>query len=465
MFQLSPPIFLLIITIFLLNNVLLSSGHGSEVNSEFAFNLTDHNGLRFDKRMQTDFDELCQELNLDAREMLTTMRSDVDRFFTHGQFACTLDRPAEAFKSIRSALMLQPKMDAGHLLLGRILLGQGRWAESAQEFKRLLRMKPSQLEGILGLRLCLERMQVLPAVNGKCPSENVTVSETDLHDHALFLLDLALCQAMENEMLQLGLRIESPCELTKFAAVSSHCTDEDIKFATQQDLGLDYQNSLTQKSTHQLLPESLWISQNMRQQFDENRERFAMDKYVMLESLLESPPLKILQAWGSTLVKRNILSHEPTLKRLTRDTDALGILLAHQLHPLMMAIAGRDIVPTYNFWIYYLEGGEIPPHVDRHQNQYSVTLNIACPSEWPLYVYPFSTPHRPQSNMRKQPGGNVIIEDDSEPNAYYMQHGDAIFYEGTKIIHGRRPLARSMGHCLQLVFGYRDIGPTHCNSQ
>ncbi len=44
-----------------------------------------------------------------------------------------------------------------------------------------------------------------------------------------------------------------------------------------------------------------------------------------------------------------------------------------------------------------------------------------------------------------------------------MEPNDGLFYGGVNHVHFRRPLKE--GSSMQVIFGFRDIDPTHCNSQ
>src|SRR5262249_53384975 len=60
--------------------------------------------------------------------------------------------------------------------------------------------------------------------------------------------------------------------------------------------------------------------------------------------------------------------------------------------PLMGAVVGRPIKPSYTYTACYESGSELPRHTDREQCEYSISLCIDFEPEpngatpWPLYL-------------------------------------------------------------------------------
>lgn len=89
-----------------------------------------------------------------------------------------------------------------------------------------------------------------------------------------------------------------------------------------------------------------------------------------------------------------------------------------------------ELVPTYVFSLVYLEAGQLFPHLDRPDNEVSLTVSLG--SDPPGYIWPLT--------MRGE--------------QFDLQPGDAVLYRGAEVKHAREPLP--VGHrSLQVIFGFR----------
>jgi hypothetical protein len=149
---------------------------------------------------------------------------------------------------------------------------------------------------------------------------------------------------------------------------------------------------------------------------------------------------------------RSALRLEPDAdqkRRLLWDEE-LSLFIGTRLLPQMSAIAGAQLGNTYTCSIAYSTGGDLKPHVDREQNAFSMSLNLGLEPEalnekpWPLYVSPRGGGEKEGVPIRLAPN-------------------DALFYGGVHHTHFRYPLEE--GTSMQVIFGFRDMQETHCNSQ
>ena len=55
--------------------------------------------------------------------------------------------------------------------------------------------------------------------------------------------------------------------------------------------------------------------------------------------------------------------------------------------PVMNAVTGLDLVPTYSYSRIYAKGAELLRHKDRFSCEISTTINLGGP-QWPIYLEP-----------------------------------------------------------------------------
>lgn len=100
----------------------------------------------------------------------------------------------------------------------------------------------------------------------------------------------------------------------------------------------------------------------------------------------------------------------------------------------LVAEAVRDLdaelVPTYVYSVFYLEGGQLYPHLDRPDNEVSLTVSLGSePSSyvWPLFM---------------------------KGSTFELQPGDGVLYRGAEVEHARDPLPAGY-RSLHIIFGFR----------
>lgn len=142
---------------------------------------------------------------------------------------------------------------------------------------------------------------------------------------------------------------------------------------------------------------------------------------------------------------------EDQKRRLLWDEE-LSLYVGVRILPAITNITGgRPLSNTYTCSIAYNRGGDLKPHVDREQNAISLSLNLGLwgggedPEEWPLYVSP--------EGKGEEAGMPVRLK----PN-------DALLYGGVHHTHFRYPLTQA-DSSMQVIFGFREMAPGHCNSQ
>ena len=103
--------------------------------------------------------------------------------------------------------------------------------------------------------------------------------------------------------------------------------------------------------------------------------------------------------------------------------EVVARFLHQNLTPVVAAVAGVPVKPSYVYTANYLPGAVLPRHIDRAQCKYSISLCVDYLPEpvdatpWPLWL--------------ETATGTVAV---------YQELGDALFYRGCELPHFRTQL-------------------------
>ena len=177
--------------------------------------------------------------------------------------------------------------------------------------------------------------------------------------------------------------------------------------------------------------------------------------YATLTSVLPPAYFAALRARAHELFVGNArgrehrIEHDAPQSRDVLWNEELSLYVGLRLLPLIRNITNADAVSTYTFFIRYVSGGVLHPHKDRPQNAISMSLNLGVEPDdapaWPLWVAPAD-------------------KGEEEGVPINLQNNDALLYGGVDHMHWRRPLTQSSAS-MHVIFGFRDVDATHCNSQ
>ena len=98
--------------------------------------------------------------------------------------------------------------------------------------------------------------------------------------------------------------------------------------------------------------------------------------------------------------------------------DEVHKLLSEQLSQLL----GIELKPSFNSVRLYSNGATLPKHIDRDACEFSLSIPIdyAGDEVWPIYL--------------------AQTEQDQRGQAIFLETGDALVLQGTKVYHWRKPL-------------------------
>jgi len=163
-------------------------------------------------------------------------------------------------------------------------------------------------------------------------------------------------------------------------------------------------------------------------------------RYAVFKELLAPLQVAAIRRYYRTLIADGHLPFGDVEwpDRFFSKHDAICHVYHHQMTDLVSALVGRRVKPSFNFFAAYHRRAELPPHRDREQCTWSMSVLIdhapepADESPWPLYLQP--------------PGASAAT-----PISIGL--GDAILYYGQEVRHHRLPLTEA-DYCTYWFFFY-----------
>jgi hypothetical protein len=100
------------------------------------------------------------------------------------------------------------------------------------------------------------------------------------------------------------------------------------------------------------------------------------------------------------------------------------------LTPIMSQIAGRELLPTYDYFRIYREGDICRVHSDRYSCEHSLSLTLDYSDGVPWGLEVEKAPSTPSARVEPDFGGQ-------DHASIAMEVGDAVVYRGVDHRHGR----------------------------
>mmetsp|Transcript_10867 Transcript_10867/g.19892 ORF Transcript_10867/g.19892 Transcript_10867/m.19892 type:complete len:502 (+) Transcript_10867:168-1673(+) len=381
---------------------------------------------------------LMKSYNITNPSEMMRLSTPYEVYMLHGQLICQKDEPDSALNSFHRTLRVQPSSDA-NLLIGRIYLGQGRYRKAYEHLYnayQLLTLHPEPHSDrprahtqdmkstlLLSLEFAGSQMQITPEGEG--------------------ILRSKVCKQVSALLQNVGVSLHPSdllieCSRTVFPPLPrnpppTHYEDHTCTFKLYGQDG------------------NIWTRAGSESAVGEFRQKgYVLLKDVIPETYLHALILRHNEAFRD----ENLASYVPHQKRSTITNEKLSVFVNMKLAALASKMAGIPTLPTYAFSILYYPGGLIKPHTDRHQNEISLSLNLGLqplnaregnPQAWPLYMVP----------RNKTEEHSVGIT---------MKVNEGVMYRGPKHVHYRKPLQDGLTS-MQIIFGFRHVHRSHCNSQ
>ncbi|MFS8086658.1 MAG: hypothetical protein ACMG6H_13580, partial [Acidobacteriota bacterium] len=118
-------------------------------------------------------------------------------------------------------------------------------------------------------------------------------------------------------------------------------------------------------------------------------------RYVVLPHMLAPIQLAAIRRYYQTLIAEGFLpfGDEEWPNRFFAGRDPIGYFFHEQLKSLVSDIAGQPVKASFSFFASYHPGSAVPPHRDREQCEWALSLHLDQSPEadtlaWPLYLQP-----------------------------------------------------------------------------
>ena len=154
---------------------------------------------------------------------------------------------------------------------------------------------------------------------------------------------------------------------------------------------------------------------------------FKKKGYAALHGLIHPFHIAALRRYYRHRIRTGVipLGDAQSPRRYVAYNDPVARFFHRQIAPVVNAVAGEPVKPSYVYLASYLSGAELKKHVDREQCEFSITLCLDFSPEpglttpWPIRL--------------ETPTGTVTV---------YQGLGDGLAYRGTRLPHYRLPLGK-----------------------
>ena len=100
--------------------------------------------------------------------------------------------------------------------------------------------------------------------------------------------------------------------------------------------------------------------------------------------------LRFLQKYYSDTISKNVWQlGDRQSKRYKAHDEPMSRFVHYELLPVIEKIVGKSLKPTYSYLSAYVKGADLPPHTDRPDCEYTVSLLVDKPksSHWNIYLH------------------------------------------------------------------------------
>lgn len=165
---------------------------------------------------------------------------------------------------------------------------------------------------------------------------------------------------------------------------------------------------------------------NWSKLLDEAAGRFKQYGYAPVAGLIHPFHVSALRRYFRHRIRTGgmTLGDGQSSRRYVAHNESVARFFHHQLAPVVTAVAGEEVKPSYVYAASYQGGAKLERHTDREQCEFSITFCLDYSPEpwlatgWPLQLH--------------TPAGTVTV---------YQAIGDALLYRGRELPHSRPTLS------------------------
>ena len=153
-------------------------------------------------------------------------------------------------------------------------------------------------------------------------------------------------------------------------------------------------------------------------------QAFREQRYVVVPHIMAPLQLAAVRRYYRALIAEGFLpfGDKEWPDRYFSYRDPVGCFFQHELANVVSEIAGERVKASFSFFASYHRGSMLPPHRDREQCEYSISILLDHSPEpedlspWPIYLQP--------------PGAQAALP-------VSIGAGDAVLYRGREVLHYR----------------------------
>ena len=178
------------------------------------------------------------------------------------------------------------------------------------------------------------------------------------------------------------------------------------------------------------------------------RQKFAADKYVILDSLFPPPQMAAIRRFYREYVAQGFMPFGDTqvAKRYRQYNEPFATFLHKMLAPAMSKIVGEPVKGSYCYAASYKDGAVLSPHTDQMFCEFSISFQVDYEPEPPRHVSPWALHVAPYEWTGDLPQNGVHLDwdkysgADTPGSAVHLASGDGLVYKGRELVHFRYPL-------------------------
>lgn len=250
--------------------------------------------------------------------------------------------------------------------------------------------------------------------------------------------------------------------------VKQKLTEIEIGFWLNQDQAAIVSNlkkgekipsNIDRESLAKFISAGIFVTQNglenekkkLEKKIEKARENFLKKKYVVFDQIYPKSQIRAMQKFYKEYIAQGFMQFgdNQVAGRFRQHNEPLAKFFHHNLTKLMSLITGEEVRASYCYAASYIGGGELRPHTDREQCEFSVSFQVDYSppqknevSPWELYLA------TPKSTFEQKDlfGWDEFFND---PNlsgcitSVNLANGDGLFYKGRDLIHYRFPISEN----------------------
>lgn len=185
-------------------------------------------------------------------------------------------------------------------------------------------------------------------------------------------------------------------------------------------------------------------------------KNYIFDEYnpIIINNVFNNESLECIRTYFLNSIENNCFKlGDKQSNRYKAYDDIISRILQYECLPLIEKITESKLIPTYTYFSGYVTGTNLPPHTDRPDCEYTVSLIIDKPKneKWPIYI------DKEKQQVKHKGRYSDYNIDDNINNciAVDCEVGGLMCFQGTDHIHFRKNLEYS--HYYVTLLHYKKI--------